>query len=121
MDINVYLIGGAILILAVIVLNHQKQKNKMKSFLEEAGDTPPIFLMKSVEKKNKALSDILYDGGVKPLTETTALTNNGPKAALIKELEKLEKDYAGKKIALRTYDEQLFDLLEKARKLQVPA
>ncbi|MBC7398821.1 MAG: hypothetical protein H7289_02660 [Mucilaginibacter sp.] len=119
MDLNVYLIGGVILVLAIIVLNHQKQKNKMKNFLEGSGDLQPIFLMKAVEKKNKALSDILYDGGVKPLAGATEVNSNGPKAALIKELEKLEKDYAGKKITLRAYDEQLFDLLEKVNKLLV--
>jgi hypothetical protein len=121
MDVNVYVVGGVILILAIIILNHQKQKNKMKNFLEASGDTQPIFLMKAVEKKNKALADILYDGGVKPLAGATPVTTNGPKAALIKEFEKLEKDYAGKKIALRTYDEQLFDLLEKANKLPATA
>jgi hypothetical protein len=121
MDVNVYLIGGVILIFAIIVLNHQKQKNKMKNFLKASGDTQPIFLMKAVEKKSKALSDILYENGVKPLADATPVTNSGPKAALIKELEKLEKDYASKKVALRTYDEQLFDLLEKANKLQVTA
>jgi hypothetical protein len=119
MDSNVYLIGGVILVLAVIIINHQKQKNKMKNFLEGSGDMQPIFLMKAVEKKNKALADILYDGGVKPLAGATPVTNEGPKAVLIKELEKLERDYAGKKIALRAYDEHLFDLLEKANKLPV--
>jgi hypothetical protein len=118
MDVNVYVVGGVILILAIIVLNHQRQKNKMKNFLEASGDTQPIFLMKSVEKKNKALADILYDDGIKSLAGTAPVTNNRPKAALIKELEKLEKDYVSKKIALRTYDEQLFDLLEKANKLK---
>ncbi|NNU33579.1 hypothetical protein HK413_04450 [Mucilaginibacter sp. S1162] len=53
MDVNVYLIGGVILILAIIILNHQKQKNKMKNFLEASGDTKPVFLMKAVEKKKK--------------------------------------------------------------------
>lgn len=120
MDVNVYLICGVILILAIIILNHQKQKNKMKNFLEASGDTQPTFLMKAVEKKRKALADILYDDGIKPLTGATSVTN-GPKAALVQELEKLEKDYAGKKIALRTYDEQLFDLLQKANKLKVTA
>jgi hypothetical protein len=121
MDLNVYLIGGVILVLAVIIINHQKQKNKMKNFLEGSGDMQPIFLMKAVEKKNKALSNILYDGGVKPLAGVAGVSNNSAKAALMKELEKLEKDYAGKKIALRAYDEQLFDLLEKANKLPVTA
>ncbi|MGF7082704.1 hypothetical protein [Mucilaginibacter sp. UYCu711] len=121
MDVNFYVVGGVILILAIIVLNHQKQKNKLKNFLEASGDTQPIFLMKAVEKKNKALADILYDGGIKPLAGTNQVTTNATKAALIKEHEKLEKDYASKKITLRTYDEQLFDLLEKANKLKVTA
>ncbi len=119
MDLNVYLIGGAILIVAIIVLNHQKQKNKMQNMLQESGGTQSLFLMKSVEKKNKALAEILYDGGVKPAAGTIAAT--GPKAALIKELENLERQYTAKKIPLRTYDEQLFDLLEKAKKLQLTA
>jgi hypothetical protein len=118
MDVNVYLVGGVILVLAIIIINHQKQKNKMKNFLQDSGDMQPIFLMKAVEKKNKALSDILYEGGVKP-DVTAASTNSGPKQILIGELEKLEKDYASKKISLRTYDEHLFDLLEKAHKLSV--
>lgn len=121
MDVNVYLVGGIILILAVIILNHQKQKNKLKNFMEASGDIQPIFLMKAVEKKNKALADILYGDNVKPLAGATQVAANGPQSALIKELEKLEKNYASKKIALRTYDEQLFDLLEKARKLKVTA
>jgi hypothetical protein len=117
MDVTVYLIGGAIIVLAIIVLNHQKQKNKMQNFLQDSGDMQPIFLMKAVEKKNKALSDILYEGGIKPSASATPSTATGPKAILIKELENLEKDYASKKIPLRTYDEHLFDLLEKANKL----
>lgn len=121
MDLNVYLVGGVIIVLAIIVLNHQKQKNKMKNFLEGSGDLQPIFLMKAVEKKNKALADILYDGGIKPAAGADTTFNIGPKAALIKELEKLERDYASKQIALRTYDEHLFDLLEKANKLPVTA
>lgn len=121
MNINIYLVLGAIVIVAVIVLNHQKQKNKMKTFLNESGDTQPIFLMKAVAKKNKAISDILYEGGIKPSASAAPVTNTTAKAVLIRELEKLERDYAGKKIPLRTYDEQLFDLLEKANKLPVVA
>ncbi len=117
MDINVYVIGAVIIVLAIIILNHQKQKNKMKNFLQDSGDMQPIFLMKSVEKKNKALSNILYDGGIKPGASAAPTLGTGPKQILIRELEKLEKDYAAKKIPLRTYDEQLFDLLEKANKL----
>ena len=119
MDFNIYLIGGVIIVLAIIILNHQRQKNKMQIFLKNSGDMQPMFLQKAVEKKIKALSDILYDGAIKPLIPSTSSLNNSPKQLLIKELEKLEKDYAGKKIALRTYDEQLFDLLEKANKLPV--
>jgi hypothetical protein len=121
MDLNVYLIGGVIIVLAIIILNHQRQKNKMQNFLQESGGTQPIFLMKAVEKKNKALSDILYEGGIKPPASAAPSTATGPKAVLIKELEKIERDFAAKKIALRTYDEQLFDLLEKAKKLPVNA
>lgn len=120
MDVNVYLIGGVILVLAIIIINHQKQKDRMKNFLQDSGDMQPIFLMKAVEKKNKALSDILYEGGVKP-SVTAAPASSGPKQILIAELEKLEKDYASKKISLRTYDEHLFDLLEKAHKLSATA
>jgi|GEM_PF-1880406 len=108
MDVNVYLIGGVILVLAIIILNHQKQKNRMKNFLQDSGDMQPIFLMKAVEKKNKALSDILYEGGVKPGVTAVQTIGSGPKQILIGELEKLEKDYASKKISLRTYDEHLF-------------
>jgi hypothetical protein len=119
MDLNVYLIGGAIIIIAIIVLNHQKQKNKMQNFLQESGDTQPIFLLKAVEKKKKALSDLLYEDGVKPSASATPSTATGPKAALVKEFEKLEREYAAKKIALRTFDEHLFDLLEKAKNLPI--
>jgi hypothetical protein len=119
MDLSVYLIAGAVIVLAVIIFNHQKEKKKMKHFLGASTDIQPIFLMKSVEKKNKALADILYDGGAKPLAAGGPSIAIGPKLALIKELEKLEQDYAGKKILLRVYDKQLFDLLEKAKKLQV--
>jgi len=121
MDVNVYLIGGVILVLAIIILNHQKQKNRMKNFLQDSGDMQPIFLMKAVEKKNEALSDILYEGGVKPGATVAPTIGSGPKQILIGELEKLEKDYASKKISLRTYDEHLFDLLEKAHKLSATA
>lgn len=119
MDINVYLVGGAIFIVVIIVLNHQKQKNKMQNMLQESGGTQSLFLMKAVEKKNKALADILYVGGVKPAAGSIPVT--GPKGVLIKELESLERQYAAKKIPLRTYDEQLFDLLEKAKKLTATA
>ncbi|MDB5003514.1 MAG: hypothetical protein JWQ34_1739 [Mucilaginibacter sp.] len=120
MDVNVYLVGGVILVLAIIIINHQKQKSRMKNFLQDSGDMQPIFLMKAVEKKNKALSDILYEGGVKPGI-TAVPPNSGPKQILIGELEKLEKDYASKKVSLRTYDEHLFNLLEKAHKLSATA
>ncbi|WP_214072411.1 hypothetical protein [Mucilaginibacter sp. dw_454] len=118
MDVNIYIALGAVVIVAIIVLNHQKQKNKMKTMLGEAGGTQLIFLTKAVEKKNKALADILYDGGIKPSAANTGTTH---KDMLIKQLEKLEKEFAAKKISLRTYDEQLFDLLEKANKLVVVA
>jgi hypothetical protein len=121
MDLNIYLIGGAVIIVAIIVLNHQKQKNKMQNMLQESGGTESLFLMKAVEKKNKALSDILYEGGIKSASSDGPNTSVGPKGGLIRELEKLERDYTAKKIPLRTYDEQLFDLLEKAKKLPVTA
>lgn len=118
MDINLYLFLGAIAIVAVIFINHRNQKNKMKAMLEEAGGTQLIFLTKAVEKKNKALAEILYEGGVKPVGPNTGTTQ---KDILIRQLQKLEQEYAAKKISLRAYDDHLFSLLEKANKLTVVA
>lgn len=118
MDVNFYLVLGAIAVVAIIVFNHRKQKNKMKTFLEASGDTQMIFLMKAVEKKNKALADILYDGGIKPVDPNTGTSQ---KDILIQQLQKLEQAYASKRITLRAYDDHLFNLLEKANKLAVIA
>ncbi|MFD2145497.1 hypothetical protein [Mucilaginibacter antarcticus] len=53
MDLNVYLIVGAVIIVAIIVINHQKQKNTMQAMLQESGGTQSLFLTKSVEKKTR--------------------------------------------------------------------
>lgn len=118
MDVNLYLLLGLVAIGAIIFMNHRNQKNKMKTMLEEAGGTQQIFLTKAVEKKNKALAEILYDGGIKP---TGANTGTTQKDVLIQQLQKLEQAYAAKKITLRQYDDYLFTLLEKANKLAVMA
>jgi hypothetical protein len=118
MDVNFYLILGAIAIIAIIFINHRNQKNKVKTMLEEAEGTQFIFLTKAVEKKNKALADILYEGGIKSVSPNTGTTQ---KDMLIQQLQKLEHAYAAKKISLRTYDEHLFTLLERANKLGVVA
>lgn len=114
-DLYLYLIGGAIVVIAIIVLNHKKQKNKMDSFLQNSGDTPQMFLLKSVEKKIKTLSTILYDGGVRPAAGLPKA--GGRKQILIDELEQLEKDYTSKKITLKVYDQKLFELINKAKKV----
>lgn len=118
MDVNFYLALGVIAIVVVIFINHRNQKKKMKTMLEEAGGTQQIFLTKSVEKKNRALADILYEGGLKPVNPNTGTTQ---KDILIQQLQKLEQAYAAKKISLRTYDDHLFTLLEKANKLTAMA
>lgn len=118
MDVNLYLILGAIAIAAIVFMNHRNQKSKMKTMLEQSGDTQMIFLTKAVEKKNKALAGILYEGGIKPVGANTGTTQ---KDVLIQQLQKLEQAYAAKKISLRQYDDYLFALLEKANKLTVMA
>jgi len=118
MDANIYLMLGAIAVVAIIFINHRNQKNKMKTMLEEAGGTQQIFLTKAVEKKNRALAEILYDGGIKPTVQNTGTSQ---KDILIQQLQKLEQAYAAKKITLRQYDDHLFNLLEKANKLAIIA
>ncbi|GAA4093299.1 hypothetical protein [Mucilaginibacter panaciglaebae] len=118
MDVNLYLILGAIAIVAIIFINHRNQKRKVKTMLEDAGGTQLIFLTKAVEKKYKALAEILYEGGMEPVGPNTGTTQRD---ILVQQLQKLEHAYAAKKISLRTYDDHLFTLLEKANKLTVVA
>lgn len=116
MDLSIYLIIGVVIILATIIINHSRQKKRMQNFLQDSADIQPMLLMQAVEKKIGALTVILYSDGLKPDAQIP-----NPKRDLIIALDQLKRDYAAQKIPLRTYDKQLFALLEKAKKLPATA
>ena len=121
-DLSVYLVGAAVLVIAIIFINHRRQKNKVNSFLQDSGDMQPVFMLKAIEKKVNALAEILYEDGIKPARgDNSQSRGNGQKQMLIQQLEQLERDFNNKKITLRSYDDQLFQLLEKAKKLPATA
>jgi len=80
-----------------------------------------MFLMKAAEKKTKALIHILYDGEARQLTSASFMSATDPKVALMRELEKLERDLSEKRIPLTIYDKKIMLLLEKANRLPVSA
>jgi hypothetical protein len=118
-DIVLYVVGAAVIVIFIIVLNHKKQKNTVNSFLKDAEEMQPIFLVKAVEKKLQNLYTALYEDGIKPGVSENAMPAKAinRKQALVQELEQLEKDYSSKKISLANYSDKLHTLQMKVNKL----
>src|ERR1700742_1690209 len=99
-DIYIYLIGGAILMVGIIVLNHKRQKNKVNDFLKTAQNAQPVFMQAAVEKKLKTLKIALY-GNPNGVQVQAAVLDAGvsevvdqKKQFFINQLDQLEKSYA---------------------------
>ncbi|HEY0245439.1 MAG TPA: hypothetical protein VGC01_07760 [Mucilaginibacter sp.] len=116
-DIYLYLTGGAVIAIFIIILNHKKQKSKVATFLKDAQDTQPVFMQAAVDKKLKTLKVALYGNatGIKP--QTAALEGGklsaveAKKQFFINQLNELEKSYAAGGLTLKAYDDQLHQLL----------
>jgi len=116
-DIYLYIIGGVIIAVFIIILNHKKQKNKVTDFLKDAKNAEPVFMQAAVEKKLKTLKIALYGNTTGIQLQAAALDGDGTaaieakKQSLIDQLNQLEKSYADKAISLKVYDEQLHQLV----------
>jgi len=118
-DVLLYIIGGAVIAVFIIILNHKKQKSKVDNFLKDARTAQPVFMQASIEKKLKTLKVALYgnttgiqlDGAV---LEGGALhTAEAKKQSLINQMEQLEKSYALGTLTMKAYDDQLHGLIMK--------
>jgi len=118
-DIYVYLIAGAVLAIIIIVFNKKRQKNRVTNFLKDAGGAQPVLMQQAVEKKLKTLKIALYGNNngfqIQPaILEGNHLNNAGAKKRfLIGQFEQLEKSYAAGGVSLKTYDDQLRQLIMK--------
>lgn len=116
-DIFLYLIGGAVIAVLIIVLNHKRQKNKVTDFLKEAKGTQSVFLQTAVEKKLKTLKIALYGNTTNVqlqsavLNGSTAASLEGRKNAMINKLNQLQQQFAAGAISLAEYDSQLHHLV----------
>ena len=129
MDDNtyLYLIGGAIIALFIILLNNKRQKNTVTSYLKDAKDSRPVLLQLAIEKKLVMLKTTLYNttslynsiGAPQPLNpvlegRASGRTEN-KRQFIMKQLDKLEKSFASGNITLKAYDEELHQLVKKLR------
>ncbi|MGY3211187.1 hypothetical protein [Mucilaginibacter sp. HD30] len=119
MDYFPYFLSSGFLIVLIIVINHRKQKRKLKEFVKQPDEVPSLFMVQSVDRKLKVIYGKLYENGVKPGTATNAneVAPTGRRLQLIKALEQLEATYAGKKISLRDYSDKLQQLQMKVLEL----
>jgi hypothetical protein len=118
-DVFLYIIGGAIIAVFIIILNHKKQKSKVDSFLKDARTAQPVFMQASIDKKLKTLKVALYGNTTGIQLEGTVMEGGALHAAeakkqsLINQLEQLEKNYAGGGVTMKAYDDQLHGLIKK--------
>ena len=112
-----YLIGGAILAIGIIVLNHKRQKNKVTDFLKDAKGAQSVFLQTAVEKKVKTLKVALYGNTTGIQLQAAALEGNvtatleTQRQGMIGRLNQLEQAHAAGSISLAEYDQQLHQLV----------
>src|ERR1700743_1985311 len=117
-DIFTYLIGGAVLAVLIIVINHRRQKHKVTDFLKDAKGSQSVFQQAAVEKKIKTLKVALYgnttgiqlqadalDGG------NVAATLESQRQGMINRLNQLQQAHAAGSLSLTEYDHQLHELV----------
>ena len=117
-DIYIYVIGGAVILIVLIVLNHRKQKNKVNDFLRGSGGAQPVFMQAAVEKKLKTLKVALYGNTTGIQLQAAALEGNmdgidAKKQFFINQLDQLEKSYASGNLPLEDYDNKLHQMIMK--------
>ena len=116
-DVFLYIIGGVVIAIFIVILNHKKQKTKVTDFLKDAKGAQPVFMQASIDKKIKTLKVALY-GNTTGMQLKNAVLEGGALAAveakkqsLINQLDQLEKSYAGGAISMKAYDDQLHGMI----------
>src|ERR1700743_557968 len=116
-DIFTYLIGGAVVAILIIVINHRRQKHKVTDFLKDAKGAQSVFLQTAVEKKIKTLKVALYGNTTNIQLQAAALEGNAvvnlesQRQGMINRLNQLEQSYGAGAISLDEYDRQLHQLV----------
>lgn len=98
-DIYVYILAGVVIGVFIIIMNHQRQKDRVTDYLKDAKGTEPILAQQAIERKLKTLKVALYGDA--------AGTDEDKKQFYRDKLDQLEKSYAAGEIAIKAYDEEL--------------
>jgi len=115
MENVIYFLAAGIVIVVMILKFDKQQRAKANKLLKETKSVQPLFLLRAVEQKLRNLNTILYGNmpnAVNELPTGRVNMNEGARQLIASQLSKVVSDYNSEQISLKTYNNQLSDLLK---------
>lgn len=119
MDVFFFFLVAGVTIIVLILKFDKKQTVKVNAVLRESRSTPPMFLLKSTEKKIESLKAILrFDDVPQNMAAASTMAtlynnkNESLRLSKVQELKVLSARYNNGQISIEAYNARLDELLD---------